>query len=122
VAYWEETHNTNRGYTATICGVAIAILGVLSALSFNALSGVKIGDLTIFGLLDTITSQALLPLGGTLIALFFGWVLGKRAIKMVLKTDKEQLLSSVILWCNRAIAPLAILGAIGYQIYKLLTS
>lgn len=119
VAYWEETHNKNRAYTAIICGIAIAILGVFSALSFNLLSGVKIGELTIFGLLDTITSQALLPLGGTLIALFFGWVLGKRAMETVLKTSKEEIFSLFILWSTRAIAPLAILGAIGY---KLITS
>lgn len=119
VAYWEETHNKNRTYTAIICGVAIAILGIFSALSFNKLSHVTIGDLTIFDLLDTITSQALLPLGGTLIALFFGWVLGQRAIPTILKANKKQIFSLVILWCNRAIAPLAILGAIAY---KLVTS
>ena len=118
VTYWEETHRKSRLGTALICGVTVALLGVLCALSFNVLSGFKIGGLTFFNLFDTLTAQLLLPLGGALISLFFGWVLGSQAVKVITGKPITNLFSQVLLWTTRAIAPLFILVMLVYTIMQ----
>jgi len=52
-------------------------LGIATILSFNVWSEVKWFDKTIFDLLDYLTANIMLPLGGLLIALFAGWVMNQ---------------------------------------------
>ncbi|MES9946021.1 MAG: sodium-dependent transporter, partial [Candidatus Thiodiazotropha sp.] len=48
---------------------------------FNIWSDFKIFDKTFFDLLDYLTANIMLPLGGLLIALFSGWLMKKESSK-----------------------------------------
>lgn len=106
VSYWVETHGTARGRTALVVGGIVYLLGVLSALSTNLLADVKLLGLTFFDLADKLTSSVTLPLGGALISLFFGWVLGRRAVAEVV----GERFATPLLWTVRVLAPLGVLG------------
>ncbi len=108
VTYWAEHHGKSRGPTVLVAGGSIYLLGILSALSTNLLEGVKVLGLTFFDLADKLTSSLLLPLGGMLIALFFGWVLGPRAADEVIG-GRSRAAALLLVWTARVLAPLAVL-------------
>lgn len=107
VAYWDEKHGTPRWKTTLLSGAVIYILGILSILSTNDWAEVKIFGLTFFDLFDKLTSQYFLPLGGLFISLFFGWVLGEKAVKEVFG-DVSPFILKTFLWTSRVIAPAAV--------------
>jgi len=108
VTYWVETHGTSRRATALVLGGIVYLLGVLSALSTNLLANVKLFGLTFFDLADKLTSSVTLPLGGALIALFFGWVLGRRAVAEVV----GERFATPLLWTVRVLAPMGVVAMI----------
>ncbi len=109
VTYWVETHRKSRTVTTLVAGGVIYGLGILSALSTNLLSGVKLGDKTFFDLVDKLTSSVFLPVGGMLISLFFGWVLGPKAAEAVAGKGKYAHVAALgLMWSARLVAPLAV--------------
>lgn len=118
VAYWDETRNVDRKKGAIMVGIAIYLIGLLSVFSTNILSGFKMfggvlskDGLTFFDLFDKLTSSYFLPIGGLLIALFFGWTLGEKAIKEATQSDNK-LFNKGLLWTARIIAPGAVLDVL----------
>lgn len=110
VAYWVETKKKDRVRTTLLIGIVIFGIGVLSALSTNVLSDVKIFKFTFFDLFDKLTSSIFLPLGGVLISLFYGWVLGPKAIEESLSLGKKPSLMKIgLLWTTRVLAPVAVM-------------
>ena len=85
IAYLVKEKNISRQKAAIYSGVGIWFLGLGSVFSFNIWSDIKwslsIGSLdfyqnaTFFDILDYLTANIMLPLGGLLIALFAGWVI-----------------------------------------------
>ena len=75
VAWLVENKNMSRLKASVWAGVATWLLGVAVALSFNVWSGVKLFDKSVFDLLDYLTANLMLPIGGFCIALFSGWVM-----------------------------------------------
>ena len=80
VSWLEERKGWTRRSATLAIGGAIWLVGLGSALSTNVWADVrllgmfdKFKDTSILDLVDDITGQALLPLGGMLIALFAGW-------------------------------------------------
>jgi NSS family neurotransmitter:Na+ symporter len=80
VSWLEERKGWTRRSATLSIGAAIWLVGLGSALSTNVWSNVyllgfvdKFKETGILDLVDYITGQALLPLGGMLIALFAGW-------------------------------------------------
>jgi NSS family neurotransmitter:Na+ symporter len=74
VAWLVENNGLNRVTAATLVGVAVWLLGLLTLLSFNLWSDFKpLAGMTLFDMLDYLTSNIMLPLGGLLIALFAGY-------------------------------------------------
>jgi neurotransmitter:Na+ symporter, NSS family len=108
VTYWVETHEKSRLQTTLISGSLIFTLGILCALSFNLLSGVTFRGMNFFDLFDAATSRIFLPFGGLLIALFYGWVLGPKAVQATLDKPVAHFLVIGLLWSARVLAPLAI--------------
>jgi len=107
VAYWEENHRVSRLKTALVAGLSIWGLGILTVLSTNELSGFTIAGLTFFDLFDKLTSQYFLPIGGLGISLFFGWVLGPKAVEYTVGSDNRWAAKG-LLWSARVIAPAAV--------------
>lgn len=119
VAYWEDTHKVSRLKTALVSGTLIFLLGILSALSTNVLGDFTIFGLTFFDLFDKLTSNYLLPIGGMLISLFFGWRLGPTAVVAVLgKKLGEGYLGTGLLWSARVLAPGGVAAFLIYGLSK----
>lgn len=113
VAYIHEKYNYSRAKVTICTGLITAVTGVLCLFSFNVLKDFKILGLNIFDLFDTTTSSYLLPIGGLLMSLFFGWVLGEKAAAKAIKSENKVLTLGLV-WTARIVAPLAILVII-YQ-------
>ncbi len=75
VAWCVEHRGWNRSAAAIATSAAVWSLGLLTVLSFNEWEEVTLFDKTMFGLLDYVSSNIMLPVGGFLIVLFAGWVL-----------------------------------------------
>jgi neurotransmitter:Na+ symporter, NSS family len=70
-----------RPVATWVCALGCWLLGIATVLSFNAWAGwfplsflPGLGKATIFDVLDHLTSNLLLPLGGLALAIFGGWV------------------------------------------------
>lgn len=81
VAWLVEQKGMTRVKASIISGLGTWSLGVSVALSFNVLSEYTLFDKTIFDLLDYLTANLLLPIGGFCIAIFAGWVMHKNHTK-----------------------------------------
>lgn len=80
VEYLQERFGGRRSVLTLICGGAIWLVGIASALSFNAWSEIKLFGKNLFDLLDYLTANIMAPLSGLLVALFAGWVMSKTAV------------------------------------------
>ena len=80
-AYLHEEHHMTRKRAAWIVSLGVAVLAVLSSLSFGILKNFTIFGLTFFELLDYITAKLMLPFGGMLICVFVGWRIDKKILK-----------------------------------------
>lgn len=84
-AWIEETGKMNRISIVFFLGILIWILGLGSIFSFNIWSELKLFGLTFLGLLDYLTNNIMLPLGGFFVTVLIGWVLPKEFLKEHLK-------------------------------------
>ncbi|MET0088825.1 MAG: sodium-dependent transporter [Candidatus Thiodiazotropha sp.] len=75
VAWLVENREMTRVRASAWLGGVTWVLGLGTIFSFNLGSDLKIWDKTFFDLLDYLTANILLPLGGLLIAVFAGWVM-----------------------------------------------
>ncbi|MET0027077.1 MAG: sodium-dependent transporter [Candidatus Thiodiazotropha sp.] len=75
VAWLVENREMTRVRASAWLGGTTWVLGLGTIFSFNLGSDLKIWDKTFFDLLDYLTANILLPLGGLLIAVFAGWVM-----------------------------------------------
>ena len=84
-AWIEETGKMNRISIVFFLSILIWILGLGSIFSFNIWSELKLFGLTFLGLLDYLTNNIMLPLGGFFVTVLIGWVLPKEFLKEHLK-------------------------------------
>ncbi|AFJ01356.1 Sodium-dependent transporter family protein [Methylophaga frappieri] len=75
VTWLVENFDIKRLNACIWVGVLVWMLGVLTVFSFNIGSEWTIAGRTAFELLDYLTANIMLPLGGLLIAVFAGWVM-----------------------------------------------
>lgn len=75
VAWLVENKNIERHQACAWSGVACWALGVGVVFSFNIWSDFKLFDKNLFELLDYLTANLMLPLGGMAIAIFAGWMM-----------------------------------------------
>ncbi|MBS1213176.1 MAG: sodium-dependent transporter family protein, partial [Proteobacteria bacterium] len=77
VAFLSENLGLHRKIASLYSGIACWLIGLGSAFSFNIWSDVRWFDKTIFELVDFLTANLMLPLGGLMVALFAGWIMGR---------------------------------------------
>ncbi len=75
VTWLVENYDIKRLNACIWVGVIIWMLGLLTVFSFNIGSQWTLFGKTAFELLDYLTANIMLPLGGLLIAVFAGWVM-----------------------------------------------
>ena len=72
-AWMEEKKKYTRSIIVVFLGSLIWFLGLASILSFNIWSDVKLFGLNFLELLDYLTNNLMLPLGGFFVVLLIGW-------------------------------------------------
>ncbi|MCG7893405.1 MAG: sodium-dependent transporter [Candidatus Thiodiazotropha taylori] len=77
VAWLVENREMTRVRASIWIGLTTWVIGLGTVFSFNIWSDVKLFDKTFFDLLDYLTANIMLPLGGLLIAVFSGWFMKK---------------------------------------------
>ncbi len=80
-AWMVENHGFSRIKSALICGIGSWLLGFGTIFSFNLWAGYEFQGRTLFGLLDFLTSNIMLPLGGVCVAVFSAWVLKRETTR-----------------------------------------
>lgn len=118
VAWLVENHNMSRVKASAVSGVLAWILGVGTVFSFNVWSEVKLFGKSFFDLLDFLTANIMLPLGGLFVAIFATWVMSKQSSRDELAlTGKAEIGYQLWYFLTRFITPIAVivvfLNAIG---------
>jgi len=116
VTWLVENKNVSRVKACVVAGIVTWLIGVGTVFSFNIADDIKLFDKTFFDLLDYLTSNIMLPLGGLAMAVFVAWLMPRIAV-----SDELQLGNTVAfkLWwvLVRYVAPIAViivfLNAIG---------
>ncbi|MGH1487663.1 MAG: sodium-dependent transporter [Cellvibrionaceae bacterium] len=81
VAWLVEVKQWPRVKITFLLGAIVWIVGLGTVFSFNIWSDLKILGSTFFDMLDFLTANIMLPLGGLLIAIFVGWVMKPSIVK-----------------------------------------
>ena len=110
VAYLSEELHLKRQWATVVACAGTMLLGSFASLSLMSNTPFAIGGRPVFDLMDFISSNILLPIGGVLIVIFVGWKLGKQ--KFFEEVTNEGVikasLKKVIFFIVRYLAPIAI--------------
>ncbi|MBB71227.1 MAG: sodium-dependent transporter [Legionellales bacterium] len=108
VAWLIETFKIPRRKAAIISSFGIWFVGLVTVVSFNWAANIKLFKLTMFEVLDFLTANIMLPLGGFFIAIFAVWFLNRDVARRELQLPDGKLFST---WrfVVRYISPVAIL-------------
>jgi NSS family neurotransmitter:Na+ symporter len=117
-AYLVERVGMARRKAALLVAGICWIVGLATVFSFNIWSSIRVPDgmgvisnKNIMDMIEFVSNNLMLPLGGLLIALFTGWVVKESLLK-----DELSGMSPVLLklwrWVIRVIAPLLVLGVL----------
>jgi NSS family neurotransmitter:Na+ symporter len=107
VAWLVENKKMSRMRACIWAGLATWILGIGTVLSFNLTADVKLFDKTFFDILDYLTANVMLPLGGLSIAVFAGWVMSKENSASELQL-KSPILFNSWLFLVKFVSPVAV--------------
>ena len=106
---WLVERGWNRVKASVLIGVLAFVLGMGSVWSFNIFAGAeyKLFGRTFFDLLEYLTTNIMLPLGGLLIAIYAGWIMKETHVRKELGMKNFKL---YMVWraVVRIFAPLAI--------------
>ena len=107
VAWLVENRGIARAKAAAIAGLIAWILGIGSVLSFNLWRDYRLFDKTYFEIMEYVTSNIMLPLGGLLIAVFTAWLMSRKAVIEELGQG-EGLLFQTWLFVVRYVTPIGV--------------
>lgn len=114
VAWVEEHRGINRSSAAIVTCSSAFVLGLGTVFSFNiwsdwhplSFSG-RFAGTGFFDLLDYITANLMMPLGGLLLALFVGWRISPRAVAAELDIQRQWFIKFWF-WLLRWVVPISI--------------
>lgn len=107
VALLMERLNLSRQRAALLSGSLLWVLGLGSIFSFNLWANKTVFDKTFFDLLDYVTANIMLPMGGLFLAIFAAWKMEPGEILNELRQGPNR---GYYCWrfCVRYVAPVAI--------------
>ena len=109
VTYLVDEKGLSRKPAAWLSGGVMFLIGIPASLSLGVWKGFTIFGKGFFDLLDYLSSNLLLPLGGIFIALFVGWFISEKAIEEATANGQPRFpFARTWLFICRFIAPLAI--------------
>jgi len=108
VAWLVENKKMSRMRACILAGLATWVLGIGTVLSFNLTADIRLFDKTFFDILDYLTANVMLPLGGLSIAIFAGWVMSKENSASELQLKSPVLFNSW-LFLVKFVSPVAVI-------------
>jgi len=111
VAWFVEKFKMSRALAAVIIGTSAWLLGLATVFSFNIWSDVKMFDKTVFDMLDFLTTNIMLPMGGLFISIFVGWKMSESKMMNEVGIDSP-ILFKFWRFTLRFLAPIAILAVL----------
>jgi len=112
---WFEDKGLSRPKTAWISGIGAWAVGLLMLLSFNLLSDFKplsfisaLADKNLFGIMDFLVANVMLPINALLLALFTGWAMSRKTLSDQLNYPLNGLSFAIWQFSMRYFAPVAI--------------
>lgn len=110
VAYFIEEFNLGRRASTILATILISLLGIICSLSMGVLSPYTLLGLNFFDLMDWISANLLLPIGGLFIAIFVGWFYGRKKVQEEVSKGGTLtgLYLSIFMFLVKFIAPIAI--------------
>lgn len=90
VAWLSENLGLSRKRASLYSGAACWLLGLGTVFSFNIWSEVRWFDKTLFELVDFLTANIMLPVGGAMVALFAGWVMSRQVSEAELEMKDDR--------------------------------
>ncbi len=110
VAYLSEEMRLKRNLATVVACAGTMLLGVFASLSLMSDTPFAIGGTPVFDLMDYISSNILLPIGGVLIVIFVGWKLGKQKFFDEVSNEGtiKASLKKIIFFIIKYLAPVAI--------------
>jgi neurotransmitter:Na+ symporter, NSS family len=122
VSYLEERWNMSIKKAALVAGAGAWVLSLGSILSFNAWAGLyplrlfdTFAESTIMDIVDFVTANYMMLVGGILISLFVGWSFKPDWMKHEFK-GMNPLWYTLWLWLVRVFSPAAVAIALYYQL------
>lgn len=116
IAWLVENKNISRRRASVYAGFATWLLGLLTVFSFNIGEHWILFGKTMFELLDYITANIMLPLGGLAIAIFSGWTMSRNSTQEELAIERPvfyQLWRILIRYISPAAVIIIFLNVIG---------
>jgi NSS family neurotransmitter:Na+ symporter len=114
IAWWQERFDMKRATAAVLVCSSVFVLGLGTVFSFNLWSEwrplsfiPRFAEFGYFEILDYLTANLMMPIGGLLLALFVGWRLQPIAIREELQI-RNPLLFHAWFWMLRWVAPVSI--------------
>lgn len=109
VAYLTERFHFHRLSASLLISSCAWLLGLGTVYSFNDWAGFKpLLGMTIFDFIDFITASVMLPLGGLLMAIYVGWFMQRRPLRLELRAESPRLFARW-LWLVRYVSPVLLL-------------
>lgn len=112
VAFLNEKLRWSRPAATLFTVMLLAVIGSTAALSGSLLADFKPFGKTMFDLFDFVTSNILLPVGGLFLAIFVGWVWGKKPLEETLNNGgslKNQKVVNFFFFILRFVTPVLVL-------------
>lgn len=110
VAYFHEELKMKRKLATIFATLLTTLLGIICSLSMGIFSDYTFSGLSFFDLLDWISANLMLPLGGFFITIFVGWKLGRRFVRNEMQKGARvyEFFLSGFMFLVKFIAPVAI--------------
>jgi len=118
VAYFIEELKMKRKAATVLATVLISVLGVLCSLSMGMFSAYTLFGLNFFDVIDWISANLLLPVGGSFIAIFIGWFFGRKKVQaeIAMGGKLSGIMLSGFMFLVKFIAPIAIAIVLLYKV------
>lgn len=121
VIAWYEDKGVSRRLTSWVTGGAAWFVGLFMLLSFNVLSDFKplnfisaLADKNLFGIMDFVVANVMLPINALLLALFTGWAMSRKLISEQIGYPLDSRGFFIWQFSTKYIAPVAI-GIVVYM-------
>ena len=110
VSYLVERHGVRRPRACMLLFLLCGSVGVLCSLSFGPLGGMKIAGMTLFDLMDSLSSNILLPVLAFLVVFFVGRILRREDVReeLTYAHPANARLFGVVYFLIRWVAPIAV--------------